>query len=164
MTTEQEGSYMEVLAGAIYREIGARDFYRRIAGEIKNREGKDRFKRLSGDEEGHRKKLESWYEKLFGKRLAVDPKMLKETEIKDVKLNKQTSAMAALDLAIKAEAAAEEFYATQAGTVSSPELRDLFTKLSGEEHGHYELLTAERNSLAGGFYWFDMDSTQFLED
>ncbi|RJR28725.1 MAG: hypothetical protein C4574_04425 [Candidatus Latescibacterota bacterium] len=164
MTREQEAGYTEVLAGAICREIGARDFYRRIAGEIRNPEGKDRFKRLSGDEEGHRKKLESWYEKLFGKRFAADPKMLKETEIKDVKLSKQTGAMAALDLAIKAEAAAEEFYAKQAETVSMPELRDLFVKLSGEEHGHYELLTAERNTLAGGFYWFDMDSTQFLED
>lgn len=164
MTKEQAASYMAVLGGAICREIGARDFYRRIAGEIRNQEGKDRFKRLSGDEEGHRKKLESWYEKLFGRRFVADPAMLAEAEIKGVKIAKQTGAMAALDLAIKAEAAAEEFYAKQAAEVSAPELRDLFTKLSGEEHGHYELLTAERNSLAGGFYWFDMDSTQFLED
>ncbi len=164
MTTEQNENFMGVLAGAICREIGARDFYRRISAEIKNREGKDRFKRLSGDEEGHRKKLESWYEKLFGKRFASDPKMLEAAEITGVKVSKQTGAMAALDLAIKAEAAAEEFYAKQAEAVSAPALKDLFTKLSAEEHGHYELLTAERNELAGGFYWFDMDSTSFLED
>ena len=164
MTREQEAGYMTVLAGAICREIGARDFYRRISGEIRNAEGKDRFKRLSGDEEGHRKKLESWYEKLFGKRFAADPAMLKEAEIGDVKLSKQAGAMAALDIAIKAEAAAEEFYAKQAESVSAPALKELFAKLSAEEHGHYEMLVAERNSLAGGFYWFDMDSTTFLED
>ncbi len=164
MAKEQEGRFQEVLAGAIYREIGARDFYRRISNEITNPEGKERFKKLSGDEEGHRKKLEGWFQKLFEKRFVLDPKLLDAAEIKGVKLGKQAGAMEALDLAIKAEAAAEDFYAEQADDVSTPELKDLLLKLSTEEHGHYELLTAERNALTGGFYWFDMDSTSFLED
>lgn len=164
MTVEQEAQFMQVLAGAIYREIGARDFYRHLSNDIRNPEGKERFKKLSQDEEGHRKKLEGWHEKLFGKRFAADSKLLKEAEIKGVKINKQAGAMEALDIAIKAEAAAEEFYRVQSEAVSNPELKDLLMKLSGEEHGHWELLGAERNALAGGFYWFDMDSSAFLED
>lgn len=164
MAKEEEARFREVLAGAIHREIGARDFYKRISGEIENSEGKERFKRLAGDEEGHRKKLEAWYEKLFDRRFVADTKLLAASEIKGIKIRKRAGAMEALDLAIKAEAEAEDFYTKQAEDVSQAELKELLIRLSKEEHGHYEILTAERNALTGGFYWFDMDSTSFLED
>lgn len=156
--------FKHVLAGAIYREIGARDFYRTIADAIKNPEGKKRFSHLSNDEEGHRLKLEGWYRKLYEAPFVADKKESRKAEIKGVVVDEKTGAMAALDIAIKAEMKAEEFYAHQAETVSDPRLRDLLVQLAGEEHGHYELLSAERNALVGQFYWFDMDSTPFLED
>lgn len=162
--SEKDAEFKNVLAGAICREMSARDFYRKLSNTIKNPEGKDKFHRLSGDEEGHRKKLESWYKKILGAKFIPDPKMLKESEIAGVKINNQTSALEAIDIAIKAEMHAEEFYAQQAAAATIPELRDLLEKLSGEEHGHYELLQAERTSITGGFYWFDIDSTAFLED
>jgi rubrerythrin len=141
----QSEEFKRILAGAIYREIGARNFYKKISGAIQNAEGKEKFKRLSGDEERHRVKLEG-------------------AEIKGVHVGKKTGAMEALDIAIQAEMKAEEFYANQADAVSQPEFKELLMQLSTEEHGHYELLLAERNALTGGFYWFDMDSSQFLED
>jgi rubrerythrin len=156
--------FKKVLAGAIYREIGARDFYGRIAEAIKNAEGKERFDRLSKDEEGHRVKLEGWYRKLFDGTFTPDKKELDAAEIKGVHVDEKTGAVAALDIAIKAEMKAEEFYAAQAASVENAELKKLLAQLSAEEHGHYELLLAERGALAGNFYWFDMNSTQFLED
>lgn len=156
--------FKKVLAGAIYREIGARDFYGRIAEAIKNAEGKERFDRLSKDEEGHRVKLEGWYGKLFKEKFVADKKELADAEIKGIHIDEKAGAMEALDLAINAEMKAEEFYAHQAETVENAELAKLLEQLAAEEHGHYELLLAERGSLTGGFYWFDMDSTQFLED
>jgi rubrerythrin len=161
---KQEGDFRRTLSGAIYREIGARNFYRNMAGAIKNAEGSERFKRLSSDEERHRVKLEGWYRKLFDAAFIADERELGSAEIKGVSIDEKTGAMAALDIAIKAEMQAEEFYASQAEAVEQDELRELLVQLSTEEHGHYELLLAERNSLAGGFYWFDMDSSQFLED
>lgn len=158
------GDFRDVLGGAICREIGARDFYRLISDTIKNPEGKERFSRLSKDEEGHRVKLEGWYQKLFKAVFTADAKELKSAEIRGVVVDEKVGAMAALDIAIKAEAKAEEFYADQAKKVDEPRLRDLLEQLAGEEHGHYELLSAERNALTGQFYWFDMDSTPFLED
>jgi rubrerythrin len=160
----QTGDFKHVLAGAIYREIGARNFYRTISDSIKNAEGKERFARLSGDEEGHRVKLEGWYGKLFKEKFVPDKKELADAEIKGVHVDEKTGAMQALDLAINAEMKAEEFYAHQAETVENAELAKLLAQLAAEEHGHYELLLAERGSLTGGFYWFDMDSAQFLED
>ena len=161
---KQKKDFKHVLAGAIYREIGARNFYRQIAEAIANPEGSERFDRLSKDEDGHRVKLEGWYRKLFEEKFVVDAKELDGAEIKGVHVGEKTGAMEALDIAIDAEMKAEEFYAREAGTVDDAGLAKLLMQLSGEEHGHYELLLAERGSLAGNFYWFDLDSAQFLED
>jgi rubrerythrin len=160
----QREDFKHVLAGAVYREIGARNFYREIAEAIKNPEGSERFDRLSKDEEGHRVKLEGWYRKLFKAKFVADKKELDGAEIKGVHVDEKTGAMKALDIAINAEMKAEEFYAREAETVDDAALKKLLMQLSGEEHGHYELLLAERSSLAGNFYWFDLDSAQFLED
>jgi rubrerythrin len=160
----ETGNFRQVLAGAICREIGARNFYKTISDSIKSAEGKEKFARLSGDEEGHRVKLEGWYQKLFNAKFVADKKELGDGEIKGVHVDEKTGAMEALDIAINAEMKAEEFYAREAGTVDDAGLKKLLMQLSGEEHGHYELLLAERGALAGSFYWFDLDSSQPLED
>jgi rubrerythrin len=160
----QDAAFKEALGGAIYREIGARTLYRKISDAIRNPEGKEKFHRLANDEEGHRKKLESWYLKLFKAKFVADRARLGESETADLKIGDQTGALAAVDLAIRAEMQAEEFYTHQAERAAMPELKALFERLAKEEHGHYEMLEAERNSITGGFYWFDIDSANFLED
>jgi len=159
-----DAEFKEALSGAIYREIGARTLYRDISNAIRNPEGKEKFHRLANDEEGHRKKLEGWYKKLFNTKFVADRGRLSESEAAHLKLNDQVGALAALDIAVKAEMQDEEFYARQAEAATVPELRELLVKLAKEEHGHYEMLEAERNSITGGFYWFDIDSANFLED
>jgi rubrerythrin len=109
-------------------------------------------------------KLEGWYRKLFEAKFVADTKELEGAEIKGVHVDEKIGAMEAIDIAINAEMKAEEFYAREAGAVDDAGLKKLLMQLSGEEHGHYELLLAERGALAGNFYWFDMDSSQFLED
>ncbi len=149
---------------AIYREIGARNFYRRISEQIENSEGARKFAQLSEDEEGHRVKLETWFERLVGEGFSAEKERIEQSEIHGIELNERTGALEALNLAIEAEAKAREFYAERAEKTDLPELRQLFTRLSEEEAGHFNLLEAERNAIIGGFYWFDMDSTSFLED
>ena len=152
------------LEEAIYREIGARDFYGKIADTIRNSEGKELFSRLSTDEEGHREKLAGWYSKLFSEDFETDEGKLRDSEIKGFEVSERTGAMEALDIAIEAESKASDFYSKRAGEATDPGLRDLFLELSEVEKGHYDLLEAERNSLSGGFYWFDMDSSSFMEE
>ncbi len=152
------------IEGAIYREIGARDFYRTIAERIKNMEGKEKFSQLSKDEDGHRAKLESWFERLFGEPFAPQPDKLKESEIGGIRVDERTGALEALNIAIGAEEKAEAFYRNLAAGTDIPELRELLLSMADEELGHFTMLEAERNSIIGGFYWFDMDSTSFLED
>ena len=69
-----------------------------------------------------------------------------------------------MNIAIEAEERAETFYRDRAAGTDIPELKELLIKIADEERGHFAMLEAERNSIIGGFYWFDMDSTSFLED
>lgn len=154
----------ESLEGAIYREIGARDFYAHIADKIDNEKGRKRFAQLSIDEDGHRAQLESWFSKLFGEEFVASVDRLKDSEIKGFDVSERTSAMEALDIAIEAESKASDFYSSKAGQTDDAELKKLFLELAEVEKGHYDLLNAERNQLAGGFYWFDMDSSSFMEE
>ena len=162
--SEHDNDLQQAVELAINREIAARNFYRRISEEIGNAEGKEKFSQLSIDEEGHRIKLESWYEKMTGGKFSTDDAKLEQSEMRGFTVKEQTGALEALGIALKAEAQAREFYAGQAERARDQELKRLFENLADEEAGHYALLEAERNSIIGGFYWFDMDNTAFLED
>ena len=161
---QHDSEMKTALEGAIYREIGARDFYRTIADGITNAEGKEKFLQLSKDEDGHRIKLESWLGKLFGEEFSPLPDKLEESEISGIRIDEHTGAVEALNIAIEAEERAEAFYRNRAAGTDIPELKELLLGIADEEHGHFAMLEAERNSIIGGFYWFDMDSTSFLED
>ncbi len=152
------------LSGAIYREIGASDFYRFLGEKITNPEGSKTFLKLSEDEASHRDKLESWYSRMFGEDFVADPEELKKAERAKVDVGEVSGALKALDIAIEAEGRARDFYETEAEKAEDKELKELFLNLAEEELGHYNLLQAEKSSLIDAFYWFDMDSTSFMED
>lgn len=152
------------LEEAIYREIGAHNLYGAISSKIVNPHGKEKFRNIAEDEQRHREKLESWYRELFHQPFRASREKIKDSEIGNVQLNRKAGAEEALDIAMDAEMRANEFYSTQAEKVENEDLKELYLTLAEEEEGHYNLLLAEKNALAGGFYWFDMDSTAFMED
>jgi len=154
----------EAITRAIYAEIGAMNFYSRMAEVIENPEGSGRFEQLSRDEKGHRDTLVSWFARLFDSEFAEDAEEVRRSEIGDVSISGRAGAMEALDLAIEAEKKASEFYLAEREKAADPELKRMFGDLAEQEKGHFNLLSAERNALTGGFYWLDMDSTRFLED
>ncbi len=154
----------DAISRAIYAEIGAMNFYAQLAERIENDEGSRRFEQLSSDEKGHRDTLKGWYSRLFGTEFVEDEEEVRKSEISGIEIGEKTGAMEALDIAIEAESRANEFYLAEAEKASDPELKKMFQSLAEQEKGHYDLLTAERNALVGGFYWFDLDHTEFLED
>ena len=154
----------DAISRAIYAEIGAMNFYAKLADEIENEEGSGRFAQLSEDEKGHRDTLKGWYSRLFETKFVEDEETIKSSEIGGIEIDKETGAIEALDIAIDAESKAQDFYLGEAAKAEDPELKKMFESLAEQEKGHYDLLTAEKNALIGGFYWFDMDSSGFLED
>ena len=47
--------------------------------------------------------------------------------------------------------------------VDDEEFRVIFDRLAEEEHGHYELLQAEREALTGNYFWFGLDDASPME-
>lgn len=154
----------DAISRAIYAEIGAMNFYSKMAREIENEDGSTRFAQLSDDEKGHRDTLKGWYSRLFETEFVEDEQEIKGAEISGLEINKEAGAIEALDIAIEAESKANDFYLAEAEKAEEPELKKMFEGLAEQEKGHYDLLTAEKNALTGGFYWFDMDQSGFVED
>ncbi|MGB2804255.1 MAG: ferritin family protein [Candidatus Zixiibacteriota bacterium] len=156
-----EVTVLEALATAIYNEQSAFDFYTGLSEIIKNQSGKEKFKFLAADEKRHRELLEAHYKKLTsGKEFPFDPTKLKAIQ---VEVRDNTTAAEALDIGIKAEKEAYEFYSKAAEEIEEPDAKKMFLMLAEQEDGHYNLLTAEKQALTGQFYWFDSDTPGMME-
>jgi len=153
---------LEILEMGIYNEVSARDFYLSMGKKMKDTSGKKKFELLADDEKRHREILEDWYRKESGgKDFTFNGEKVKRItiEVKD-----HTSAFEAIDLALEAERQAYLFYSEAAKRAKEEKAKEMFMKLAEEEDGHYQKLSAERNALAGGFYWFGLDQAAPLEE
>jgi rubrerythrin len=156
-----EVSSLDALSLAIYNEQSAFDFYTKLTDIIKNPSGKEKFKFLASDEKRHRELLEKHYTKISGgKEFPFDPNKVK---IIQVEVNDNTTASEALDIGIKAEKEAYQFYSRSAESSKDPEAKKMFLMLAGEEDKHYNVLMAEKQALINQFYWFSLDTPGMME-
>jgi rubrerythrin len=152
---------LEALSLAIYNEQSAFDFYTSLSDTIKNPSGKEKFKFLASDEKRHRELLEKHYAKTSGgKKFPFDPHKVKTIHIE---VRDNTSASEALDIGIKAEKEAYEFYKRSSEGSKDPETKKMFLMLAGEEDKHYNVLMAEKQALIDQFYWFSLDTPGIME-
>jgi len=152
---------LEALSMAIYNEQSAFDFYTRLSDTIKNQSGKGKFKFLASDEKRHRELLEDYYKKISGgKEFPFDPDKVKKIDV-DVRDN--TAASEALDIGIKAEKEAYEFYSKSAEQTRDPDARKMFLMLAEQEDRHFNILMAEKQALIDQFYWFSLDTPGIME-
>jgi len=157
----REVTALDALGTAIYNEQSAFDFYTGLSEIIKNKSGKKKFEFLASDEKRHRELLEAHYKKTTeGKEFPFDPARVK---IIKVEVRDNTTAAEALDIGIKAEKEAYEFYSKSAEDTQDPDAKKMFLMLAEQEDRHYNLLTAEKQSLTGQFYWFDAGTPGMME-
>ncbi len=151
----------EALSIAIYNEESALDFYTRLSEVITNQSGKEKFRLLASDERRHRELLENYDKKLTdGEDFPFDP-----TKVRRIKVGVRdnTTAFEALDLGIKAEKEAYQFYIKSSEEAKDPEAKRMFLMLAEQEDRHYNILTAEKQALTGQFYWFSLDTPGIME-
>jgi rubrerythrin len=156
-----ELSGLEALSLAIYNEQSAFDFYTKLSDTIKNPSGKEKFKFLASDEKRHRELLEKYYTQVSGgQKFPFDANKTKriQVEVKD-----STTAYEALDIGIKAEKEAYEFYTRSAESSKDLKAKKMFLMLAGEEDKHYNVLMAEKQALIDQFYWFSLDTPGIME-
>jgi rubrerythrin len=80
-----------------------------------------------------------------------------------VEVRDNTTAAEALDIGIKAEKEAYEFYNKSASETRDPDAKKMFLMLAEQEDRHFNLLTAEKQALTGQFYWFDVGTPGMME-
>jgi len=151
---------LEALSLAIYNEQSAFDFYTSLSLVIKNESGKEKFKFLASDEKRHRRLLEDYYKRTTHEAFPFDPDQVKKIR---VEVRDNTSASEALDIGIKAEKEAYEFYSNNAKTTSDPDARKMFLMLAEQEDRHFNILLAEKQALIDQFYWFSLDTPGIME-
>jgi len=151
----------EALSLGIYNEQSAYEFYTQLSRFIKNQSGREKFKALASDERRHRRLLEKHYRKITGEeKFPFDPGKVKRIKV-DVR--DDTTASEALDIGIKAEKEAYEFYKKFAEETEDPEAKKMFLMLASEEDKHLNILMAEKQSLINQFYWFSLDTPGIME-
>lgn len=156
-----------LLKQAIKSEIDGFTFYDLLSKETSNEEVKRRLENLRNDESRHRAILIDLFKKHIGGELGALPSegvSPLEAAFNVDKLKKFNSEVEYINLAIDAELAATKFYKESADAVDDSEFKKILMELSDEENGHYEWLMAEREALAGNYFWFSTGGTSPMED
>jgi rubrerythrin len=167
MSENESAEKASLLKSAIKSEIDGFTFYDLLAREVDNSDAKRRLESLRDDEARHRVRLIELYRKHVGGEPGALPaegvSPLEEAFVKGG-LKKFKSEVEYINLAIKAEIAAAKFYKEGAASIDETDFKDILEQLADEENGHYEILMAEREALAGNYYWFIADGTSAMED
>ena len=157
----------DILKKAIKGEEDGLHFYSLLAEKSTNPEARRKLVGLRDDEVRHKLTLTAIYRKYVGGEIGKLPlhgiNALRKVFAQG-KLDNRKTEMEFINLAIEAELAATKYYREKKNTVDDAGFRDIFEQLADEEHGHFELLQAEKDALAGNYNWFAYGDSSPLED
>lgn len=133
---------LEILGIAIRSEIEAANLYQYMAGQVVNRDLRERLDFLVREEIRHRRILEEVYARQFPEvPLALPAQSLVPTV--QEKVQEGATIPDLFRLGMEAERLSEEFYGELAGRAQEENARTTLAYLSRMEHSHYELLRNE---------------------
>lgn len=140
-------SLEDLLITALKSEIEARDFYKQVAGSVKNYFLKDRILFLSGEEEKHRAAMEKMYREQFPGKEPVLPEK-SPVPLPGLRIEKEIMPVSdVLWSAMEAEKAAHDFYIELSRFFGpDPDQHKLLLYIASMEMGHYHLLNLEREN------------------
>lgn len=156
---------------AIKLEIRGKEFFNQAADMTPNSLGKKMFKRLADEEVKH---LEA-FSKLFSaviksqewKHYVKDESLKGRSDVIEglvsrLQQAKDKSDIEAIRIGMELELKAIDFFKSAAEKGDDPVAKEIFIKISEEEHFHYDLLQAQYDSLTGSGFW--LDSSEFQMD
>ncbi len=157
----------DILKKAIKGEEDGLHFYSLLAEKSTNPEARRKLEGLRDDEVRHKVTLTGLYRTYVGGEIGKLPAhgitALRKVFAKGHLDNRKTE-MDFINLAIEAELAATKYYREQKNLVDDAEFKNIFDQLADEEHGHFELLHAEKDAISGNYNWFAYGDSSPLED
>lgn len=132
-----EKKFKEIIQFAIDKETEAFNFYTEAGQNAKHSGGKDLFRSLAKEEEGHRKLLENLnMEKVSHKRIEKVPDLHISDYMVEVEMKPDLSYADILRIAMKREEKSLKLYNDMKESNTDEDLKKLFTFLANEEAKH----------------------------
>lgn len=135
-------SLKTLLGLAIRAEIDSQKVYRRLSGRLKNPLLRAKIEILALEEKKHEKALKNLFAASFPKDDLVIPPKTEEKLLPSVMIKPSSSLVDVLEQAMKAEKAAETFYARLGRRVKGDK-KSLLQYLSRVEKSHFLMLQSE---------------------
>ena len=134
---------LDVLRFAYLQEVKAAVFYEQLAARTPEPLVSEKLTGLARTEQHHQKCVEQWYRLATGRRLVgtIEGGELEGSAEFD---KTPVSLDDVLDIAIRAEKQAEQFYRRWAAKAKTEEERDLLDLMATQERDHVMVLTEER--------------------
>ena len=127
----------KIISTAIDREVEAYTFYRSIADKVKDKNLKDLFAELAGEEKKHREFLQAFLTKDASKmKFAAGHDYKVGDALPSPALTPDLKPLDGLVLAIKKELEAMQMYTQLAKAAADTETQLLFSQLANMERGH----------------------------
>ena len=152
-------STIKWLGVAIASEQAALGDYLKYAHQTMDKTGKDMFIKLARDEFHHMTILERERERLRSGRawqsVKIPPSPIEQISPMSDKAGSaaQANESGVLELALKAEKKASDFYLAQSKTVKSAPACALLLRLAEIENAHYQILQSELGSINKTGFW-----------
>ena len=145
-----EFSLEDLLLAAIKSEMDSERVYLELSKNIKNPFLKGRLEFLANEEKKHKAFLQNIFKKTFPDKSIIPPSE-SVVPMPEIRLYGESGAMRdvvlVLEDAMKAEKAAQEFYASLMDRFEDEKLKKILRYLSVMEGDHYEILKKERDEL-----------------
>ena len=142
MTDVSQLSVKELLEMASRAEIEANKTYTNLAESVENPLLKEKFQWLAFEESKHKASIAKLFQSLYREEKMNIPEETDEALLPPIQFSPSSSLVDVLLQAMKAEQAAEEFYAHLARRMQDPQQR-ILNYLSHVEHSHYTMLKSE---------------------
>jgi len=152
-------SVIKWLGLAIASEKAALNDYLKYARQTKDKTGQDMFIKLAGDEFQHMTILEKQRSLLMDgqswQSVKIPPSPIEQISPMSDKAGSaaQANESGVLELALKAEKKASDFYLAQSKTVKSAPACALLLRLAEIENAHYQILQSELGSINKTGFW-----------
>ncbi len=162
----EQAKIIEALQLGIQMEIDGKEYYQKVSQESDNKVGRELFRWLAVEEDGHRQRFEEIYKAIrskeawpeidieSGRREGISTLFAKAMETADPDIKAPPAELDAIAKAMEMENKTHDFYKSRGERAMYGAEKRFYGALAAEERGHYLALVDYREYLINPAGWF----------